>query len=151
MDSRDLKILKILQTNNRTGSEQIAAAVGLSATAVQRRIKRLRDRGIILQDTSVLSPDALGRKLTVIVEVTLSKGPAYGLDAFKQTVRQTPEITQCYQVTGKADFVLIVSSKDMDDYEAFTRRFFVSNSNVARFETSVVMQRVKVGLSIPFD
>jgi len=139
----------ILQKDNRTPSEQIAADVGLSATAVQRRMRRLREQGVIVQDVSVIAPDAVGRKLTLIVEVTLSKGPAYGLDGFKRSVKAIPEVSQCYHVTGRADFVLIITARDMEDYEAFTRRFFVDNPNVARFETSVVVQPVKVGLALP--
>ncbi len=149
MDSKDLKILDILQRDNRTPTEQIAAEIGLSSTAIQRRIKRLREQGVIVQDTAVVSPEAVGCKLTLIVEVTLLRGPAYGLDEFRRSIREIPEIMQCYQVTGEADFVLIVSARDMEDYDAFTSRFFVDNPNVARFTTSVVMQRVKVSLSLP--
>ena len=126
MDSLDLRILEILQRDNRTSSERIASVVGLSSTAVQRRIKRLRELGVIIQDTSVVSPDAVGRKLTVIVEVTLSKAPSYGLDAFKQSVRETPEVTQCYLVTGKADFVLIISRKSSTLIFACVRSQLVS-------------------------
>ena len=56
---------------------------------------------------------------------------------------------QCYYVTGNADFILILSAKDMADYEDFTRRHFFAEENVARFRTSAVMDRVKVGFTMP--
>ncbi len=62
-----------------------------------------------------------------------------------------PEVTQCYYVTGQADFILILTLKDMQDFDAFTRRIFSEDSNVRRFQTSIVVNAVKSGLSVPID
>ena len=69
-------------------------------------------------------------------------------EAFKKRMRDAPEVQQCYYATGEADFILIVVTGDIKEYEAFTQEYFFDESNVARFTTSVVMDRVKVSLDI---
>jgi Lrp/AsnC family leucine-responsive transcriptional regulator len=71
------------------------------------------------------------------------------LDEFKKLVLNTPEVMQCYHVTGNADFILIIAAKDMKDYEALTHRLFIDNQSVRRFQTSVVVNRVKSRTTVP--
>ena len=71
------------------------------------------------------------------------------LDRFKSAMQAAPEVMQCYYVTGNADFILMISARDMAEYEAFTRRHFFAEDNVLRFRTSAVMDRVKTGFAIP--
>ncbi|MCP4329943.1 MAG: Lrp/AsnC family transcriptional regulator [Alphaproteobacteria bacterium] len=149
LDEYDTKILNLLQANNRLTSEAIANAVALSPTACQRRIRRLRDSGVIAAEFAVLDPEKLGGMLTVIVQVVLKRGGAHTVDAFKRDVRGIPEIQQCYYVTGEYDFVLIVTAKDMADYDRLTRGVFFENTNIEKFHTIVAIQNVKVGLRIP--
>lgn len=151
LDGFDRKILGILQLANRTTSEQIADQVGLSAAAVQRRVKRLRADGIIQADVSVVNAKAVGRELTLLVQVSLERERADLMDAFKKTMRQWDEVQQCYYVTGAFDFMLVVTATDMADYERFTRKAFFDNTNVRNFQTHVVMDSVKVGLHIPIS
>ena len=152
MDSFDKKILAIVQQNNQLSADKIAEQVNLSASAVQRRLKRLRKDGIIEADVAIISPQASGRLLTIIVEVTLEQERLISsvLDEFKKLVLNTPEVMQCYHVTGNADFILIIAAKDMQDYEALTRRLFIDNRSVRRFQTSVVVSRVKSRSTVPF-
>jgi len=149
LDRFDRLILAEVQRDARRTAEQLAGAVGLSPAACQKRLKRLRDQGVIEREIAVLSPAALGRSLTVIVEVTLERERPEFLDAFKSRMRAAEEVMQCYYVTGEGDFVLILTMPDMTAYEAFTRRHFFEEANVARFRTQVVMDRVKVGLTTP--
>ncbi|MEH6476127.1 MAG: Lrp/AsnC family transcriptional regulator [Sneathiella sp.] len=149
MDEFDLKLLELVQENSRLTAEQLSETVGLSPTACQKRLKKMRDTGVITKDVSVLNREIVGRSLTMIVEVTLERERPEFLDQFKETMLKTPEVMQCYYVTGNADFIVILTAKDMKDYEDFTRRFFFHNSNVKRFHTNVVMDNVKVGLSVP--
>jgi DNA-binding Lrp family transcriptional regulator len=86
--------------------------------------------------------------MTVIVEVVLERESRMHLDAFKQRMRSAPQVQQCYYTTGEADFILIVVTKDVKEYEAFTQEYFFDEANVSRFNTSVVMDRVKVSLDI---
>ncbi len=151
LDKIDRQILSVVQEDARKVSEDIAAIVGLSPAAVQRRLKRLRDSGAVEREIAVLSPRVVGKQMTFLVAVELERERADMVDAFRQEMRAAREVQQCYYVTGNADFLLIVLTKDMHDFEAFTRRVLFDNTNVRRFHTSVVMDRVKVGLSIPLE
>ena len=151
LDELDAKILAVLQGNNRTGSEELGAIVGLSATAVQRRLKRLRAEGVIEADVSIIRPRDVGRPIAMFVSVSLERERTDIVDRFKQSIRRTPEVMNGYYVTGEADFVLIVTARSMEDYEAFTRKFFYENPDIKGFKTMVIMDRVKVGFAIPIE
>jgi Lrp/AsnC family leucine-responsive transcriptional regulator len=149
LDAFDTRLLALVQEDARRSTEALAHLVGLSPAAVQRRLKRLREEGVIAATVAVLAPAAVGRPMTFVVEVSMERERADLMDAFKRQVRTTPEVQQCYYVTGDTDFLMVVTARDMADYEAFTRRAFFGNPNIRRFRTSVVMDRVKVGLSVP--
>ncbi len=151
IDSFDRKILKIMQNSNRATSDQIAEQVGLSPAAVQRRVKRMREQQIINADISVVNAKAVGRNMTLIVQVSLERERADLIDLFKKEMKKREDVQQCYYVTGSADFMLVVTAFDMEDYEQFTREAFFDNTNVRSFQTHVVMDPVKVGLSVPVD
>ncbi|MFA1676028.1 Lrp/AsnC family transcriptional regulator [Rhizobium mongolense] len=151
LDRIDGRILQIVQRNNRLTSEEIATQVNLSPSACQRRLKRLRCEGVIEADISVISPKALGRPVTMIVLVSLERERADIVDRFKNSIRATREVMLGFYVTGEADFMLIVTSKSMEDYEQFTRRFFYENPDIKGFKTMVAMDRVKAGYEFPID
>lgn len=149
IDIFDRKILDIVQHANRTTSEQIAERVGLSPAAVQRRLKHLREQQVIQADISVVTPKAVGRSMTFVVQVSMERERADLMDAFKLDMKKNEAVQQCYYVTGSSDFILIVTAVDMADYDRFTREAFFDNANVRSFQTNVVMDPVKVGLSVP--
>ncbi|MGX5851320.1 Lrp/AsnC family transcriptional regulator [Mesorhizobium sp. PL10] len=151
LDRIDGRILQIVQKNNRLTSEEMANRVNLSSSACQRRLKRLRSDGVIEADVSVISPKALGRPVTMIVLVSLERERADIVDRFKNAIRSTREVMLGFYVTGDADFILIVTSKSMEDYEQFTRRFFYENPDIKGFKTMVAMDRVKAGYEFPID
>ncbi|QQO23492.1 Lrp/AsnC family transcriptional regulator [Bradyrhizobium diazoefficiens] len=150
-DRLDARIMTLVQSNNRLTSDEIGERVGLSATAVQRRLKKLRDSGIIEADVSVVSPKAVGRPVSMLVLVSLERERADIIDRFKQALRANAEVMSGYYVTGEADFVIIVTATDMEGYEQFTRRFFYENPDIKGFKTLVIMDRVKVGFTIPIE
>lgn len=151
IDSIDASILNVLQRNNRITTEKLAVQVGLSATACQRRIKKLRKDGVIEGDVSIVSAKAVGRRLAMMVLVSLERERTDIIDRFKQAIRATPEIMSGYYVTGDADFVLIITAADMEEFEQFTRRFFYKNQDIKGFKTMVIMDRVKTGFFIPIS
>ncbi|ANN21230.1 Lrp/AsnC family transcriptional regulator [Amycolatopsis orientalis] len=151
LDRLDVAILSCLQADARTIAESIGAKVGLSAAAVQRRIKRLRETGVIEREVAVLSPQALGLTMTFVVMVEMERESLAVLDGFRRQVLADDNVQQCYYVTGNADFVLVVTCRDMAGFEAFTRRMFFDNPNVRHFTTSVAMDRVKTGLTLPLE
>ncbi|MEO3413755.1 Lrp/AsnC family transcriptional regulator [Roseovarius sp. CAU 1744] len=148
MDDKDLQILQLVQSNARLTADALSAEVGLSPPAVQKRLKKLRDTGVIEREIAVLSPGELGRDMTVIVQVVLERENRMYLDAFKRTMRDAPAVQQCYYTTGEADFILVVVVRNIAEYEEFTQQYFFDQSNVSRFTSSVVMDRVKVSLDI---
>jgi len=151
LDRIDRKILALFQGDTRRIAAEIGDAVGLSAAAVQRRLKRLRETGAIRKEIAVLDPATAGVPITCIVTLSLvaHAAPHQQIDRFKRDMRAAPEIQQCYHVTGTMDFVLVVTAKSMEDYAAFARKWFEANAKVARFDTHVVLERVKVGLEYP--
>lgn len=149
LDQFDLAILAIIQQDNTTPQRAIGEAVNLSAPAVQRRIKRMQESGIVQANVAVIDPLKLGQAITLFVEVEMESELADEIDAAKATFLATPEVQQCYYVTGEFDFVLVMLVPSMEAYERLTRRLFFGNNNVKRFRTLVAMDRVKVGLSVP--
>jgi DNA-binding Lrp family transcriptional regulator len=148
LDLFDLAILNILQRDNTTPQRVIGEAVSLSAPAVQRRIRRMEEAGVIQANVAVIDPVQVGQAITIFVEVEVISETAGLIDAAKREFTSVPEVQQCYYVTGEADFVLVVVVPTMTAYEALTRRLFFSNNNVKRFRTFVAMDRVKVGLAV---
>lgn len=149
MDKLDRQILQRLQQNNRISTEEIGHQVGLSATACQRRIKKLKQAGVIHKEIAVLDGIALGNFVTVIVEVIIKQGSAAHIEAFKNSMLAHSNVQQCYYVTGNVDFILIVTAENMLAYEKLTRDLFFNQKNILKFHSTVVMENVKVGLEIP--
>jgi Lrp/AsnC family leucine-responsive transcriptional regulator len=148
-DDFDRKLLRLLQHNNRMTADELAEHVGLSSSAVQRRLKRLRDEKIIEADIAIVSPTVVGLGVTCIVDIILERGNSQALDKFKAAMQGCAEVMQCYFVTGTYDFVMIVNTTDMREYESFTKKYLMDNPNVKHFYTHVVLDRVKVGYSVP--
>lgn len=158
MDRIDRKILSVYQHDTRRIAESIGAEVGLSAAAVQRRLKRLRAEGVIAAEIAVLDKAAIGASIiTCIVTLSMAAAPvpraapSAHLDRFRRQMIDHPMVQQCYHVTGTSDFVVIVIAESMEAYGTFARRWFETNAHVARYDTHVALERVKVGLSLPVD
>ncbi len=149
IDEFDRKILHHVQRNNQLTSAQLSDLVGLSPTSIQRRLNKLRASKVIEADIAVVSPTAVDRPLMMLVAVELARERSDIIDRFKRAVRDRAEVMSAYYVTGETDFLLIVSAKDMADYEAFTRDFFYNNVDIKGFKTTVVMDRIKASFSLP--
>lgn len=148
LDSFDRAILAILERDNTTPQRAIGQAVNLSAPAVQRRIRRMEEQGVIEANVAIVNPASVGRPLTIVVAVDVESERVDLLDAAKASFAAAPEVQQCYYVAGEADFILVISVATMGEYEDVTRRLFFGNLNVKRFRTFVAMDRVKTGLSV---
>ncbi|RWH17682.1 MAG: Lrp/AsnC family transcriptional regulator [Mesorhizobium sp.] len=150
-DRIDARILELVQKNNRLTSEVIGEQVGLSATACQRRLKRLRAEGIIEADVSIVSAKAVGRPIQMIVFVTLERERADIIDRFKKEIKATPQIATGFYITGESDFLLYITARSMEDYEEFTRHFFYQNAHIKSVKTMVIVDRVKIGFGVPVE
>ena len=149
VDSFDVAILAILQSDNLTPQREIAERVHLSPAAVQRRIRRLQDGGVIAGNAAVLNPDALGRPLTIFIEVQLVNELDALTAGFRARVAQEEAVQQCYSVTGQTDYLLIVTAADMQEYQALTKRLFEGDQNIQRFVTSIALATLKRSLRLP--
>ena len=149
LDDLDRKILHEVQMNNQLSSTQLGERVGLSPTSVQRRLARLRRDRVITGDISVVAGAELGRTLTMIVAVQLERERADIIDHFKKSVRREPVVMSAYYVTGDSDFMLIISARDIKEYEEFTRTFLHDNPDIKGFKTTVVMDQIKAGFYVP--
>ncbi|MGY4229819.1 Lrp/AsnC family leucine-responsive transcriptional regulator [Bradyrhizobium sp. USDA 4503] len=150
-DRIDARILELVQKNNRLTSEVLGELAGLSATACQRRLKRLRAERIIEADVSIVSPKAVGRPIQMLVLVTLERERSDIIDRFKKAIKSSAEVVNGFYVTGDADFVLYVTARTMEEYEQFTRQFFYTNPDIKGFKTMVILDRVKAGFAIPVE
>lgn len=149
LDAADRELLDRVQRDARVSAEAIGADLGLSAATVQRRLKRMREAGVIVREVAQIDPKAVGMAMTFVVAVELERERADILDAFRRKANADANVQQCYYVTGEADFFLVVVARDMDDFERIAGRLFQQDANVRRFRTSVVMGQSKVGLSVP--
>ncbi len=151
LDNYDLKLLAEVQQDARTAQSELGDRINLSTAAVNRRLKRMTDEGVIEKYTAVVAPAALGYPLTIVANVEVESEQIDLLDAMKLSFLACPQVQQCYYVTGEWDFVLILTVRDMEQYNELTRQLFFANNNVKRFKTLVTMNRVKTGLNIPVD
>ena len=149
LDALDLKLLKILQQNALTSTDKLGDDVGLSPTAAKRRVNKLRHNGTILKDVSIVNPEHLGFNVFALVFVNLERDRRDLIHNFKRAICDNPRIIQAFYTTGDADFVLIVVSRSLSDYEKFTQDFFWENQDIKNFKTMVVMENVKVGFELP--
>lgn len=150
LDAFDIAILNAVQRCYTTPLRVIGEEVNLSTAAVQRRIKRMEEAGVIVGNVAVVDPERVGKPITVIVEVHAERTNTAAVAALKKAL-SGPEVQQCYYVTGEADFVLILNVATMTEYEALARRLFDDNDNIKWYHTAVVLNRVKVGLEVPLD
>ncbi|WP_443946440.1 Lrp/AsnC family transcriptional regulator [Pedobacter sp. AW1-32] len=130
LDRFDLEILRIIQKDNLTPQRKIGEMVNLSAAAVQRRIKRMHENGVIKSDVSVIDPSLIGCPITIVVEVEMQNDRKELTIHAKQKFSRCKQVQQCYYVTGDIDFVLIINVATMVEYEALTQELFFENENV---------------------
>ena len=151
MDTQDRLIAAALQADNRQSVDVIAERHGLSVSTVHRRIARMREEGVIRNDVSVLDPKAFGIGMTFIVEIVLEKVRVAEVAAIKKRLKAAPEVQQTYNVTGDVDLMLIVLARDVEHFEEISRNLFSADPHVRRYRTSLVMDRVKTGQTIPLE
>jgi len=148
LDSFDLHLLALYQHDVRRTAESLGATVGLSAAAVQRRLRRLRDSGVIQGEVALIDAALVGLPVTTVVNVDLEIVREAQISAFKERMSKHPAVQQCMSVTGDCDFILVVVTPTMGDYERF-HHVFLNDPNVKSFKTYVVLHHVKSGFALP--
>ena len=150
IDRIDKAILMQLQHNNRLSNIAIADNVGLSPPACLKRIKRLREMGAISADVSILSPKVIGNRIDVIFLVKMSSDTPSVYQQFSDSIERCPEVTQCYQVVGENDLVLIASLDNIEMLDQFSNLNLRTDNNVKKFTTIISKKRNKYITAIEF-
>jgi len=151
LDKFDRGILAILQRDARRSAELIGAAIGLSASAVQRRIARLREEAVITAEVAIVDAGVMGRPLTLIVDVEVERERPELLVSLKLWIAAEPAIQEAWYVTGEGDYVLIITARDVGDYDALMKKLVAENANVRRFQTRVALGTLKRGQLVPME
>jgi len=143
----DIRILKELQRNADQTNLSLAEKVGLSAPACLKRVQKLKAAGVIERVVAIVSPEAVGRRLNMVVEIEMDIDDLKVGNALIEVMNRAPEVKQCYKVTGAVDFVLIVNVADIFEYEAFCERVIYKQANMKKFTTLISVRCTKFDLS----
>ena len=147
MDVTDVKLLDALQNDASLSNQALAKLAHISPPTCLRRVKRLRDAGLIERDIALLNPDKMahitGHGLTAIVEITLDRQGDEHLSAFEQRMRSDAAVQQCYRTSPGPDFVLIVHVADMPAHLALSQRLFTEDANVRNVKAFFSVKRSK--------
>lgn len=150
LDPFDRRLLNLVQENAGQTSEQIAEQIGLSPSAVQRRLRRLREEGVIVRDVAIVDPKAVGRPTFFVVSVQVERERPELNAHLREWLAAQPHVQQAFYVTGEsADFVLIITAPDTETYDALMSRMIAEHPNVKRYTTNVALSVVKRGLTVP--
>ena len=147
LDETDLRLLDLMQTDASLSNQDLAERAHVSPPTALRRIKRMRETGLIERQVALLQPEllaaALGQGLTALVEITLERQSAEALDAFEQRATLDAAVQQCYRVSPGPDFVLVVHTPDMPSHLALTQRLFTNDANVRNVKAFFSVKRAK--------
>jgi Lrp/AsnC family transcriptional regulator, leucine-responsive regulatory protein len=155
LDPTDLALLDELQRDASLTNQDLAQRVHVSPPTCLRRVKRLRDAGLIERQIAILSAERLapllGHGLQAVVEVTLDRQGQEEQLAFEARIVGDEAVQQCYRVSPGPDFILVVHAMDMPDYLALAQRLFTSDANVRNVKAFFSLHRAKfeprIGLS----
>ncbi|MEI6804684.1 MAG: Lrp/AsnC family transcriptional regulator [Burkholderiales bacterium] len=153
LDQTDLALLAQVQSDASLSNQELAQRVHTSAPTCLRRLKRLRDAGLIERQVAILQPErlaqSLGHGLTAIVEVTLERQDADSLNAFERRAVAEDAVQQSYQVSPGPDFVLVLHLANMPAYQTLVQRLFTSDANVRNVKAFFSVKRGKFGAELP--
>ncbi|MEJ8823871.1 Lrp/AsnC family transcriptional regulator [Variovorax humicola] len=153
LDKLDRLILRTLQADGRATYEQLAEQVGLSPSAVLRRVKRLEEGRVIDRYVALVKPESVGLGLTAYINVRLEKHTEIHkrnpMDVFRASVQTWPEVVECAALTGDMDYLMRVVVADMAHYSRFIMETLLKHPSVEDCKTSFVLDRVKTTTAVP--
>ncbi len=147
LDEYDRALLGLMQESNLRTHAELAEAVHLSPSAVRRRLKALRDRGVIRADVSIVEPGE--GVMTFIVLVSFHEESQEGYARFMERMQASKAVAQCYYVAGEVDFVLIVHARNMESYREWGEELLLADPAIRRYDTLPVWRRVKNVTALP--
>lgn len=149
LDDLDLRILCALQLDASISNLELSRRVHASAPTCLRRVRALRQAGVIARQIAIVNAAKLGPTLTAVVEVSLDRQTAEDYDAFETYICDEPAVTQCYRVSPGPDFVVIAEVRDMAAYDELARRLFKSSANIRNVRTFFSTRRAKFEANAP--
>lgn len=149
LDAFDRTLLNLVQEDCARTADQLAEHVALSPSAIQRRLRRLREEGVIARDVAVLDPRKAGRPTFFVVGLHVERERPELLTELRRWLAHEAQVQQAFYVTGEVDFVLVITAPDTEAYDELMARLVTENANVKRFTTNVALGIVKRGLTIP--
>jgi Lrp/AsnC family leucine-responsive transcriptional regulator len=153
LDAVDRRILQALQEDGRRTYDVLAQQVGLSPSAVLRRVKRLEEAGVVLGYVALVAAERVGLPLTAYLNVRLEKHTERHkrnpMDLFRAAVQAWPEVVECSALTGEMDYLLRVVVQDMGHYSRFVMDTLLKHPSVQDCRTSFVLDRVKNTTALP--
>ena len=149
LDRFDRQLLNLVQADAGQTAEQLAEKVALSPSAIQRRLRRLREDRVIERDVALIDPRKVGRTTFFIVALQVERERPELLSQLRSWLAAQEHIQQVFYVTGEADFILVITAPDTEVYDLLMSRLVNENSNVKKFTTNVALSVVKRGLTIP--
>ena len=149
LDALDIRLLDCRQQDNLLTADAMAERVGLSPSAIARRLRRLRKTGAIAADVAVVSEEAAGNPLFMLVQVQLERHALPDVAALRRRLAACANVQLLLDVSGTIDIVLLVVARDLDAFNAFADEMLASDRAVRRYETSLVKSRRKTSLAMP--
>ena len=150
MDRVDYALLALLQEDSRRTADKLGEELGLSRSAVTRRIKNLTREGIIAKEVAVLGDRFRTGRVAAIVHVQFDRHKPLEADTFKRAIRARPEVQLFVLITGASDAMLLVSVRDMDHFNSFADEL-ATMPLVRRYETSFIKRTEKFTTAVPLE
>lgn len=148
-DPIDHHLLWLLQQDSGRTLRELGDQVGLSPSAVQRRLRAYRAAGVITRQVAVVDPAVLGATTLAAVLVTLERESAAHHTRFRARMLAEPCVQQCYDLAGQWDYLVMLVTANLGACRALSDRLFMDDANVRRYDTLPVLDAVKVGLNVP--
>jgi Lrp/AsnC family leucine-responsive transcriptional regulator len=144
IDNFDVALLNRLQANNLATAEALAGDVPLSASAIARRVRALREDGLIAADMAVLAPHLTDDRLRAVVQIRAQEhAEEKGIAALRARLAAAPEVQLLLNIAGPVDLFVLVVTRNMAEFNAFADRHFAADPAVRRYETSFVKAEIK--------
>lgn len=142
LDEIDLKILRILQSDSKKTTKEIADLLNLTASPVYERIKRLEKKGYIKKYVALLDKKLINKPITAICMVSLRYHNEGFIDKFDKQIKALSEVQECYHMAGKVDFFLKINLESLDAYHEFIRSKLSKIENIGVLESYFVLKEI---------
>ncbi len=151
LDKIDLKILRTLQENAKITNLQLSSEIGLSPAPTLERVKKLERQKLIKGYHAQLNAEMVGIGISAIIQITLTRQIENAISNFKKEIIKIPEIMECYQVTGNADYVITVMLKDMRAFEELISQKLSKMEEIGQMQTMVILSKIKDSKVLPLN